>query len=103
MDGWVSREQTTTIADGMWRKPTRSQAEGHLLGHDLDDVILGQTFGTEGSVLQDKDTTAGVLDEARVTPPILQVLYEITPRRQRLPLPEILKDEKKNPCTYFDS
>lgn len=81
-----------------WEKPdwtpTRSQAEGHLLGHDLDNVILGHTFRTEGNVLQDRDTTAGALDETRVTAPFLQVLYEITPRCQSLPPAKILKDKK---------
>lgn len=84
-DLWCSREQTT---------PTRSQAEGHLLGHDLDDVILGHTFRTEGNVPQDRDTTAGALNKARVTASFLQVLYEITPRCQSLPPAEILKDKK---------
>lgn len=74
--------------------PTRSQAEGHLLRHDLDDVILGHTFRTEGNVPQDRDTTAGALHEARVTAPLLQVLYEITTRCLSLPPAEILKDKK---------
>lgn len=79
----------------MRRKPTRPQAEGQLLGHDLDDVILGQPFRTEGNVLQDRDTTAGVLHKAGLTPSFLQVLYEIAARRQSLPPPEVLKDGKK--------
>lgn len=86
----LCREQTTVIPD--WT-PTRSQAEGHLLGHDLDDVILGHTFRTQGNVPQDRDTTAGALDEPWLTAPFLQVLYEITPRCQSLPLAEILKDK----------
>lgn len=110
---WMSKPMRETFGNKLCRSdlwlfqgtnrqqtPTGSQAEGHLLRHDLDDVILGHAFRTEGNVPQDRNTTAGALHEARVTAPFLQVLYEITARRQSLPPAEILKDHKNKKIKF---
>lgn len=60
---------------------TWPQADGDLLRHNLDDIVLGRPgpFRAQGHALHDRNAAGGVLNEPRLAAPLLQVLTKIAP------------------------